>query len=303
MPTVMEPSQPILELIQLREEHGLSQGQAAKLCGLEGKQARKTLSLWEHGTRPSPERRQDIAGYLWDVLEMRKNPDAFLHVWNEILVERWEPWDEIRDDEWGRLTNKIKPVGSYGGESRPAVPQSITAKIETRNEPFQPVVALSQVHLAYLRRFFGKPWANVSLADMLEGRSEEIKLLDIYVPLRVDFEVVVKTQDHMIVDWWAKQEQIDALKRDLRRAQAAVEAEAMAAMLEQPTKLRAWPELGVGEDGLQQIVDGIQRTIAERHGQGKKTEDWRTHLVHGSPRRSERAEALRAVGRSRQRQE
>ena len=75
------------------------------------------------------------------------------------------------------------------------------------------------------------------------------------------------------MDWWAKQEQIDAPKRDLRRAQAAAEADAMAAMLEQPAKLRAWPELGVGEDSLQQIVDGIQRTIAERHSQDKKTED------------------------------
>ena len=132
---------------------------------------------------------------------------------------------------------------------------------------------LNDLHLAYLRRLFGKTWANVSLADMLEGRSEEIKLLDIYVPLRVDFEVMIKTQDHVIVDWWAKQEQIDVLKRDIRRAQAVVEDEAMAAMLEQPAKLRAWTELGVGEDGLRQIVDGIQRTIAERNGQGKKTED------------------------------
>ena len=114
MPSYAETSQPIIELIRQHEEHGLSQTQAAKLCGLEGKQARKTLSLWEHGTRPSPERRQDIAGYLWDALEMRKDPEAFLHVWNEILVRRWKPWDEIRDDEWGRLTNKIKPVLGSG---------------------------------------------------------------------------------------------------------------------------------------------------------------------------------------------
>ncbi len=172
-----------------------------------------------------------------------------------------EAHQALRNHGWDREADAVQPY------VRPGVDvEAVVLTADTRR-------TLSPLHLDYLRRLFGKPWANVSLADMLEERSEEIRLLDIYVPLQVDFGVVVKTQDHMIKEWWAKQEQVEALKREARRAHLVADNQAMAALLEQSEKLRAWPDLGVGEEGLQQIVNGIQCTITERHSAGQKTED------------------------------
>ncbi len=221
------------------------------------------VSAWETGlSRPPKTHQARFKGYLWDRLHVRPDAERFEELW-QVLVEEWG-FDTLTGDDWRELPPQPRPnAASIPAAAPPAAAQ-----------PAAPAPALSPAHLAYLRRLFGKPWANVSLADMLEDRDEEIRLLDIYVPLQVDFEVVVKTQDHVIVDWWAKQEQVEALKRDVRRAQIdAVEAVAMAAALERPEKLRVWPELGVGEDGLQQIVNGIQRTITERRSAGKETKD------------------------------
>ncbi len=61
---------------------------------------------------------------------------------------------------------------------------------------------LSTEHLDYLRHWFDKPWAKVSLAD-LSDRKERISLVDVYVPLQVDFGIVVQTKDQKIEDWRA----------------------------------------------------------------------------------------------------
>jgi len=221
------------------------------------------VSVWETGASIPPKRhRGKFAIYLWDGLRLG-DPDEFRRVWH-ILEEEWG-WDPLIDDEWRSLTKQPRPDAAPASTViLPALP--ITGPIRSAS-------TLSHLHLEYLRRLFGKPWANVSLADMLEERSEEIKLLDIYVPLRVDFEVVVETQDHVIVDWWAKQEQVEALKREARRDQGMADTEATAALLERPEKLRIWPELGVDETAVQQIVNGIQRKITERRSAGQETKD------------------------------
>ncbi|MFZ1757236.1 MAG: hypothetical protein WAU10_26040 [Caldilineaceae bacterium] len=59
---------------------------------------------------------------------------------------------------------------------------------------------LANAHLDYLRRWFGKQWATVNLADISQ-RQERASLLDVYVPLPVDFELDIKVKDHQIVDW------------------------------------------------------------------------------------------------------
>ena len=51
------------------------------------------------------------------------------------------------------------------------------------DEPVQmSAAAISPLHLQYLRRWFGAPWARVRLAEVLEDHDEEVNLLDVYVP-------------------------------------------------------------------------------------------------------------------------
>jgi len=128
---------------------------------------------------------------------------------------------------------------------------------------------LSPAMLDYLRSWFGKPWASVPLAEILglaDDDGARIELLDVYVPLKVDFSIVVKTEQGRIVDWWAKTAQEEALESEAARRELAAEAPDMA---ELRPRLRTWPALGVSEQGLQGIVDGIQRKIEERISEGK----------------------------------
>ena len=87
------------------------------------------------------------------------------------------------------------------------------ADADLRPAAWAPTV-LSPAHMDYLKMWFGKPWASVSLADFLEqddvikqGAERRAPLLDIYVPLQVDFGLDVQVQDGKIVDWWARTEQ------------------------------------------------------------------------------------------------
>ena len=127
---------------------------------------------------------------------------------------------------------------------------------------------LSPAMLDYLRSWFGKPWASVPLAEILglaDDDGKRIELLDVYVPLKVDFTIVVKTEQGRIVDWWAKTAQEEALESKAARRELAAELSDMA---ELRPRLRTWPSLDVSEQGLQGIVDGIQRKIEERISAG-----------------------------------
>lgn len=124
---------------------------------------------------------------------------------------------------------------------------------------------LTPAHLAYLRRWFQQTWATVSLADLSErGGSADvgepstgIDLVDIYVPLRVDFAIMVKTEGQEIQDWWA-----DANDGERRGASATRLPEMAETAEDEPMeKERTWSSLGVGVAAVQEIIDGIQATI------------------------------------------
>ena len=135
--------------------------------------------------------------------------------------------------------------------------------------------ALTDLHLEYLRRWFGKSWGRVNLADMLEDRDEEMGLLDVYVPLQVDLNIIVKVEDYLIVDWWVKQEKEEALReREIEQALTAdLEEAESAALTEMKQKVRVWAELVVDETAMQSIIDGIQRKIQRRREAGSETKD------------------------------
>ncbi|MBX3000635.1 MAG: SUMF1/EgtB/PvdO family nonheme iron enzyme [Caldilineaceae bacterium] len=135
--------------------------------------------------------------------------------------------------------------------------------------------ALSDIHLEYLRSWFAKPWTLVKLADISQ-RQDQATLLDVYVPLQVDCNVVVQVKDHQIVDWWIATDHPEHPER-AEMAEALLhlptDDEAMAEMLRQKPKERSWRDLGVDEAAMQQIIDGIGRKIAERRAAGQETED------------------------------
>ena len=85
-------------------------------------------------------------------------------------------------------------------------------------------------------------------------------------------EIVVKTESNRIVDWWVKQkEDEETRERGQERVALAQAGEGILAGL--PHKVRVWNDLKVGEDGLQEIVDGIQRKILNRKEAGGETKD------------------------------
>ena len=111
----------------LREEAGITQEKAARLCGLQGKQSRLTFSQWEMGSIiPRAQRRGMLLTYLWDQLHLRKEPEHFLQVW-EVLVEEWD-WEPLSDREWKELTNQARPV---------AAASNLTASPAPTLAPFQ----------------------------------------------------------------------------------------------------------------------------------------------------------------------
>ncbi|MCL5998654.1 MAG: SUMF1/EgtB/PvdO family nonheme iron enzyme [Chloroflexi bacterium] len=143
-----------------------------------------------------------------------------------------------------------QPPPPYTSKGQAARPQP------TFSAPSTPTLDPASLHQAYLWSWFGKLWTWVSLADFSD-RQERVSLLDVYVPLRVDFAITVHTQDQRITDWWATDE----------RAEAGLIAHD--ARLESVPKRRDWPSLGVGAVSLQQIINGIQRKIDQREEKAK----------------------------------
>lgn len=150
---------------------------------------------------------------------------------------------------------------------------------------------LSDGRKAYLRHWFTKTWATVSLAD-LSDREGAVPLVDIYVPLRVDFAVRYRHDaDRRIIEWWAAgaadeagiaahgQTRQDARDAKAREAQAMAREHAEREDQEELRggKLREWPDLGVGEPELQRILDRFQykiwqgdeaRDVSRKQGEG-----------------------------------
>ena len=144
---------------------------------------------------------------------------------------------------------------------------------------------LTPAHLDYLRRWFGKGWATVNLADISQ-RQERASLLDVYVPLPVDFKLDIEVAEHQIVDWWVHRETGEETNAERRPepvegAQRSRGAERNRAFgknpvseeAAEPSKERVWADLGEDEAALQTIVDGIQAKIFIRKEKGEETKD------------------------------
>ena len=97
-------------LRDIREQTGMDQDEAARLCGLQGNQIRKSYGAWENGQAiPGRKRRQDFIYYLWDGLQLRRNQGTFEEVWS-ILVDEWG-WDPLSEAEWHNLTgHQLSPA-------------------------------------------------------------------------------------------------------------------------------------------------------------------------------------------------
>ena len=85
-----------LTLVRLREEAGLSQQKVAEFFGLKSRDA---VSKWESGiTRPRAKQRSRFIAYLLDKLGLRRRPDEFMAIWQEVMVKKWR-WDPFSEEE------------------------------------------------------------------------------------------------------------------------------------------------------------------------------------------------------------
>ncbi len=197
--------------------------------------------------------------------------------------------------------NAVAEVQAHGQQSdaallrlltRPGIdPHSLRLDTPTRRP-------LSDAHLDYLRRWFGKGWATVNLADISQ-RQERASLLDVYVPLPVDFTLDIEVKDHQIVDWWVHREAGAELNAEAQGRRGAIRRGGLqppdapdddtdGAHEIEPAKERVWADLGVGETALQTIVDGIQAKIDERKND-EPTLRWNRNLTESWPLEAEHA--------------
>jgi formylglycine-generating enzyme required for sulfatase activity len=136
---------------------------------------------------------------------------------------------------------------------------------------------LSPAHMDYLKMWFGKPWVSVSLAEILEqggGEEQRVPLLDIYVPLRVDFALEIEVQGGKIAGWWVQVEGTEEAEATEELARGAGLEPDEARGIRGATRQRTWAALGVDETELQQIVDEIQVKL-DRRTDGEATKDGR----------------------------
>ncbi|MBE2240444.1 MAG: SUMF1/EgtB/PvdO family nonheme iron enzyme, partial [Caldilineaceae bacterium] len=162
-------------------------------------------------------------------------------------------------------TDRLSLYAAAGFLAVAATPASLTMPAAATPEPLAPL-KLTPAHLHYLRSWFGKTWADVTLADIVEESDRRVSLLDVYVPLPVDFGVTVVTQDQQIIDWWAAPKPPERDGRDERRlarelaAHMADDFDAAQLARELP-KLRHWPDLNVDEAALSRVIQRIQEKI------------------------------------------
>lgn len=118
------------------------------------------------------------------------------------------------------------------------------------------------LHLKYLRHWFPPHrLRNVSLANLNSDRDEQADLLDLYVPLPVDFALTVRTEEGQIIDWWGGRPAEGQVRDEERRQQEAAASR------------RHWPDLGVAENALQPLIAPIQARFAAQQDAGRKVYD------------------------------
>lgn len=84
------------QLQHLREAAGLSQQEAAVCFGLKD---RRSVGDWERGkSQPHLSRYQDFVHYLLDKLGLRKRPQEFFQLWQDLMVAEWH-WPMVSSQE------------------------------------------------------------------------------------------------------------------------------------------------------------------------------------------------------------
>lgn len=153
-------------LTELRERAGLSQEQAARYCGLRGRQSRKTIGEWEMGNSvPRANRRVKIIGYLWHHLQLRQDPALFDAVW-DVLVEEWG-WDPLRADE--RIQHGLTPAAETAAAASGAtLPPLAMTEAESDECPFK---GLQHFDVADAHLFFGREALTAELVERLHHQT------------------------------------------------------------------------------------------------------------------------------------
>ncbi len=113
----------LYRLTELREQASLTLADMAECCGLRGNQSRKAVSAWEAGTSvPRANRRLPFVRYLWQDLQLYKEPATFDELWS-MLVEEWG-WEPLSPEERAQL---LVPVVTTAGPGAGAVAGLIAA--------------------------------------------------------------------------------------------------------------------------------------------------------------------------------
>ncbi len=114
----MTPDPRLNFLAERRIAAGLTQKEAAQRFGLAERQGYKSVAAWEKGERtPKPQLRARFLRYLWDDLQLHKEPTRFADDW-AMLVECWH-WEPLRADE---RTSLRLPPPTPGQERKPDPP-------------------------------------------------------------------------------------------------------------------------------------------------------------------------------------
>lgn len=120
---------------------------------------------------------------------------------------------------------------------------------------------LSPLHRQYLAKICGT-MKRVNLGHILEGEHRTPELLDIYVPLPVDAEVVVEIENRRVKDWWLSTgtgRGENDRGRDDRPAAITAEDEPSAANL----RPKSWAALQVQEAEMAPLVQAVRRQVAK----------------------------------------
>jgi hypothetical protein len=123
-----------------------------------------------------------------------------------------------------------------------------------------PPLTLSPRHRQYLAQVCGA-MKRVNLANILETQRREPELLDIYVPLPVDAEVVLEVRNRQVRDWWLNTggERNEADELAEARLDVLDEAGREAFTRQRP---KAWPALHLAADDLAPLVEYVRGKLA-----------------------------------------
>lgn len=144
---------------------------------------------------------------------------------------------------------------------------------------------LSELHLEYLRRLFEQKWSSVSMALFDPTFGRRLDLLDIYVPLPVEFTINRRLDDRgREKEWWCgrsdedvrKLEEFEAANRD---DWAVGDRQGQRYAGHPYERQRSWAELNVDERGLLPLLAmaRAQKTEGE-----KGFTQWRADAEHAA---------------------